>query len=193
MSVKYALLGILSERDRHGYDLKGAFDERVGEFWSLNYGQIYTTLDRLEREGLVEWRDEPQEKRPDRKIYRITGKGRRELERWLGRPVARTRALRDELFIKLLFLDRGAPAPILDLIHRQKQVYLQHMKRLTKRKIELGRRPDHAETLVTELLMDAALFHAEADVRWLGLCEQKLAPAGRRRDGTRGGRREEAR
>src|ERR1051326_7748750 len=101
MSVKYALLGILSERERHGYDLKNAFDERVGEFWALNFGQIYSTLDRLEREGLVEMHSQPQEKRPDRKVYRITTKGRRELEKWLYRPVLRPRALRDEVFIKL--------------------------------------------------------------------------------------------
>jgi DNA-binding PadR family transcriptional regulator len=186
MSVKFALLGILSEGERHGYDLKGAFDERVGEFWSLNYGQIYTTLDRLERERLVEWREEPQEKRPDRKIYRITSKGRRELERWLARPVGRARALRDELFIKLLFLDREHPEPILDLIQKQKQVYLEHMKRLTRRKFEMAKRADHEELLVTELLMDAALFHADADLRWLTLAEQKLGrttPSRRRRTG----------
>jgi DNA-binding PadR family transcriptional regulator len=174
VSVKYALLGILSEKERHGYDLKAAFDERVGEFWSLNYGQIYTTLDRLEREALVEFRAEPQEKRPDRKVYRITSKGRVELERWLSRPVARARALRDELFVKLVFLDRGDAGAILELIQRQKEVYLAHMKRLTQRKFELSKRRDRDDHLVTELLMDAALFHAEADVRWLAQCEEKL-------------------
>lgn len=174
MSVKYALLGILSERDRHGYDLKDAFEERVGEFWSLNYGQIYQTLDRLERDGLVEWRGERQEKRPDRKVYRITSKGRRELEEWLTRPVTRPRALRDELFIKMLLLGPDKRRAITDLIERQKQIYLGHMRRLTERKFELSQRPDRAELLVTELLMDAALFHAEADVRWLTHCAQKL-------------------
>ncbi|MGH7856156.1 MAG: PadR family transcriptional regulator, partial [Candidatus Binatia bacterium] len=63
MSVKYALLGILAEKERHGYDLKEAFEERVGEFWALNFGQIYSTLDRLEADGMVEWRAEPQERR----------------------------------------------------------------------------------------------------------------------------------
>ncbi|MGH7857043.1 MAG: PadR family transcriptional regulator [Candidatus Binatia bacterium] len=177
MSVKYALLGILSEKARHGYDLKDAFEERVGEFWSLNYGQIYQTLDRLERDGLVLRREEPQERRPDRKVYRITAKGRRELEEWLGQPVTRPRALRDELFIKMLFLGAEGRDAVIDLIERQKQVYLAHMRRLTKRKFELSRRPDREGLLVTELLMDAALFHAEADVRWLTHCAQKLRTA----------------
>ena len=174
MSVKHALLGILSEKERHGYDLKSAFDDRVGEFWSLNYGQIYSTLDRLEKEGLVSWREEPQPKRPDRKIYRITPRGRQELEDWLARPVGRTRALRDELFIKLVFLGRKDPAAVVDLIQRQKEVYLAHMQRLTQRKFELARRPATDDALATEILMDAALFHAEADVRWLVQTEAKL-------------------
>jgi DNA-binding PadR family transcriptional regulator len=154
MSVKHASLGILSERERHGYELKAAFDERVGEFWSLNYGQIYTTLDRLEREGLVEW---------------------------LGRPITRTRALRDELFIKLLFVGRGGVESVLDLIQRQKETCLGRMKRLTQRKFELSKLERRDDLLVTELLVDAALFHAEADVRWLGHAEQKLGATGRRR------------
>jgi DNA-binding PadR family transcriptional regulator len=181
MSVKHALLGILSEKERHGYELKSAFDERVGEFWSLNYGQIYTTLDRLEREGLVEWHEELQAKRPDRKIYRVTAKGRRELEAWLERPVTRASALRDELFVKLLFLRRRGVEPILRLVHRQNQAYLTRMKRLTQRKVELSKRPARRELLVTELLIDAALFHAEADVRWLGHAEHELRAAARRR------------
>jgi DNA-binding PadR family transcriptional regulator len=185
MSVKFALLGILSERERHGYDLKSAFDERVGEFWSLNYGQIYTTLDRLEREGLVERRAEPQPKRPDRKVYRVTVKGRRELAQWLGRPVARPRALRDELFVKLVFRPLSDLEPVLDLVARQKDVYLAHMKRLTRRKYELAKHPRHETRLVTDLLIDAALFHAEADVRWLAHAEEKLRAAARRAGGAR--------
>jgi DNA-binding PadR family transcriptional regulator len=200
MSVKHALLGILSERDRHGYELKSAFDERVGEFWGLNYGQIYITLDHLEREGLVERRNEPQNKRPERKIYHVTAEGRRELESWLVRPVARTRALRDELFIKLLFLfPRGEvdrpPArdrlgPALRLIRAQRQAYLDRMKRLMRRKLERSRGSRRDDFPVSDLLIDAALLHAEADVRWLGHAEQKLR--GRRSRSPRGGGRADA-
>lgn len=174
MSIKYALLGILAEQDQHGYELKTSFDAKVGEFWSLNYGQIYTTLDRLEKEGLVTHDRQAQEKRPDRKIFSITPEGRNELVQWLSTPVAKVRALRDEFFVKLVFMDKNHPAAILALIDKQKVLHLRHMNRLTQRKIALKTEPDSGDTLTTELLLDAGLFHAEADIKWLTLCEAKM-------------------
>lgn len=174
MSVKYAMLGILAEKDLHGYELKSSFDEKVGEFWSLNYGQIYTTLDRLEKEELVTHDRQSQDRRPDRKIYSITGKGRKELDEWLSAPVKKVRALRDEFFVKLVFMDRDEPGPILELIEKQKALYLKQMNRLTQRKLALKKKPKDADALLTELLMDAGLFHADADIRWLDLCAAKI-------------------
>jgi DNA-binding PadR family transcriptional regulator len=174
MSVKYAMLGILAEKDQHGYELKSTFDEKVGEFWSLNYGQIYTTLDRLEKEDLVTHDRQVQDRRPDRKIYSITSKGREELIAWLSTPVSKVRALRDEFFIKLVFMDKSAPASILELIEKQKALYLKQMNRLTQRKVALKKKPENPDRLTTELLMDAGLFHAEADIKWLDLCASKI-------------------
>ncbi len=174
MSIKHALLGILAEKDLHGYDLKARFDVKVGEFWSLNYGQIYTTLDRLEKQGLVTHDRQAQEKRPDRKIFSITAEGRNELAQWLTAPVAKVRALRDEFFVKLVFMDKDHPAAILALIDKQKVLHLRHMNRLTQRKIALKTEPDPGDALTTELLLDAGLFHAEADIKWLTLCEAKM-------------------
>ena len=174
MSVKYAMLGILAKKDLHGYELKSSFDEKVGEFWSLNYGQIYTTLDRLEKEDLVTHDRQAQDKRPDRKIYSITRKGRKELDEWLSTPVNRVRALRDEFFIKLVFMDKNDPSPVLELIEKQKALYLKQMNRLTHQKVDLKKKPKAADALTTELLMDAGLFHAEADIKWLTLCESKI-------------------
>ncbi len=174
MSVKYAMLGILAKKDLHGYELKSSFDEKVGEFWSLNYGQIYTTLDRLEKEDLVTHDRQTQDKRPDRKIYSITRKGRKELDEWLSTPVSRVRALRDEFFIKLAFMDKNDPAPVIELIEKQKALYLKQMNRLTHQKVELKKKSKVPDALTTELLMDAGLFHAEADIKWLTLCESKI-------------------
>lgn len=174
MSVKYAMLGILAEQDLHGYDLKSNFDEKVGDFWSLNYGQIYTTLDRLEKEDLVTYDRQSQEKRPDRKIYSITPKGRRELAEWLSTPVNKIRALRDEFFIKLLFMDKTDPQPVLNLIEKQKALYLTQMNKLTQQKVALKKKAKSRDSLMTELLMDAGLFHAEADIKWLAMCESKI-------------------
>jgi DNA-binding PadR family transcriptional regulator len=174
MSIKYAMLGILAEKDLHGYELKSNFDEKVGDFWSLNYGQIYSTLDRLEKEDLVTHDRQSQDKRPDRKIFSITRKGRKELEEWLSTPVSRVRALRDEFFIKLVFMDKNNPAPVLDLIEKQKALYLRQMNHLTHQKVALKKKTKDPTALTTELLMDAGLFHAEADIRWLTLCESKI-------------------
>lgn len=174
MSIKYAILGILAERDLHGYELKSSFDEKVGEFWSLNYGQIYSTLDRLEKEDLVTHDRQTQDKRPDRKIFSITVEGRKELERWLSTPVSRVRALRDEFFIKLVFMDKNNPGPILELIDKQKVLYLKQMNRLTHRKVAMKKEAKSLDDLTTELLMDAGLFHAEADIKWLTHCEAKI-------------------
>jgi DNA-binding PadR family transcriptional regulator len=174
MSVKYAMLGILAEKDLHGYELKTSFDEKVGEFWSLNYGQIYTTLDRLEKDDLVTYDRQTQDRRPDRKIYSITKKGKKELDEWLSSPVQRVRALRDEFFIKLVFMDKDNPGPVLELIEKQKALYLKQMNKLTHQKLELKKRSKAPDALTTELLMDAGLFHAEADIKWLTLCESKI-------------------
>ena len=174
MSIKYALLGILAEGDLHGYELKSSFDDKIGEFWSLNYGQIYSTLDRLEKEELVTYDRQVQDKRPDRKIFSITRKGRKELDEWLATPVNRVRALRDEFFVKLVFMDKTNPGPILELIEKQKLLYLKHMNRLTHRKIAFKKESKDLGGLATELLMDAGLFHAEADIKWLSLCEEKI-------------------
>jgi DNA-binding PadR family transcriptional regulator len=173
MSVKFAMLGILAEKDLHGYELKSSFDEKVGEFWSLNYGQIYSTLDRLEKDDLVTHDLQTQERRPDKKIYSITGKGRSELEEWLSTPVHKVRALRDEFFIKLVFMDRKDPGPILELIEKQKALYFKQMNKLTNRKVSL-KTSEQGDSLTAELLMDAGLFHAEADIRWLELCAAKI-------------------
>ncbi len=174
MSVKFAMLGILAEKDLHGYELKSNFDEKVGEFWSLNYGQIYSTLDRLEKEDLVTHDRQSQDKRPDKKIYSITRKGRKELEEWLATPVNRVRALRDEFFIKLVFMDKDNAAPVLELIEKQKALYLRQMNHLTHQKVALKKKAKSPDSFTTELLMDAGLFHAEADIRWLTLCESKI-------------------
>jgi DNA-binding PadR family transcriptional regulator len=177
MSIKYAILGILSEGDLHGYDLKADFDAKVGEFWSLNFGQIYSTLDRLEKDGLVSHDRQAQDKRPDRKIFSITAQGRAELTQWLSAPIAKVRALRDEFFIKLVFMDKDNPAAVLELIEKQKMLHLKHMNRLTRRKIALKTETGNPDTLTTELLVDVGLFHAEADIKWLTHCETKIKAA----------------
>ena len=179
MPVKHAILGIIKEGPRHGYELKSIFDERIGNFWNLNYGQIYTTLDRLEKEGFISGTEEEQDSRPDKKVYDISIKGVQELERWLQEPATKPRPLRDELFIKLLFISRENPELALRLIERQTYIYMEQMRELTETKYRLTKDGINRENMMTDLLTDAALFHAEADVRWLRHVEANIHEYGR--------------
>ncbi len=90
-AVQYAVLGLISARSAgiHGYQLKSEFDALYGEFWELNYGQMYRTLDRLERAGFIEGFDQLQTGRPNRKVFKITARGQRNLDRWLVHPPTR--------------------------------------------------------------------------------------------------------
>jgi DNA-binding PadR family transcriptional regulator len=174
VSVRYALLGFLSARSMHGYELKSRFDDATGGFWQLNFGQIYSTLDRLEQDGLVERVGELVEGQPDRKVFRITVRGRNELQEWVGKPSSAPRALRDDLFVRLLFCDKSRPDQVQHMIARQRDVYRFNMQKLSKKKAELQRLDLGDQAFVTDLLMDAALFHAEAELKWLSHVEQKL-------------------
>lgn len=172
MSVRYAVLGLLADKAMHGYELKSRFDRITGGFWQLNFGQIYSTLDRLEREGLVERVAEPVG--ADRKIFRITVKGHDRLDEWVLRPVSQPRALRDDLFVRLLFCDRAVADPILRMIGRHRDVYELEMRKLAKRKAQLEKAGVADDGFITDLLIDAAQFHAEAELRWLAHVEEKL-------------------
>lgn len=173
LAVKHGILGILAERPRHGYELKTEFDLLTGGLWELNVGQIYSTLERMRKDGLValEGVDEAGE---DRKVYRVTESGLAELAAWLERSPLRPRPLRDEVFVRLWLLLVRDPAAACALIDSQRRIYLQQMVALTRQKIDLAREPRGVARLQRQLLLDAALLHAEADLKWLDTCEAKL-------------------
>lgn len=183
MSVKYGLLGILAKRSQHGYELKRSFETITGGFWELNYGQIYQTLDRLESEGYVTYSVEHEVNVPDKKVYAITEAGREALGRWLAEPEVRPRPLRDELFIRLAVMPDGERAAMLELLSAHERIYLEKMRELTRAKTQLrtSAQGEEHERLIEELLIDAALFHAEADVRWLEHCASLLQSKARQR------------
>lgn len=173
MSVKHGLLGLLARKPQNGYELKNAFDEIAGGFWDVNFGQIYTTIDRLVKDGLVVSSAEGDEG-VERKVYQITTEGIKEFKDWLDKPSAKIRPLRDEVFVKLAFMYPFDGDAILQLLAEQRQLYLAKMAELTSKKYLLTRNKDSRDILMTDLLLDAALFHAEADVKWIEHCEAKL-------------------
>jgi DNA-binding PadR family transcriptional regulator len=164
--LKYALLGLLAQEPRHGYDLKNAFEEMLGGTWPLNVGQVYTTLARLERDGLVASAIVPQDLLPDRKVYSLTETGREELDRWLAEPSQGSIRLKDEFFIKFLVHQLADSGDATSLLWRQRQVYMQTLTQLTSLRMDASLDP------TTRLLIEGAILHVEADLEWLDLCEE---------------------
>lgn len=173
MSVRQSLLAILDQGNCYGYQLKSEFDRRTGSTWPLNVGQVYNTLERLERDGLVERTDGEAE---EQKNYRITAAGRIEVATWLGSPVIRTAAARDELAIKLAVAVTLPGVDIAGVIQVQRGATLRSLQELTRTKNATDD-PETAEQLAWLLVVDSLIFQAEAEVRWLDHSETRLARA----------------
>ncbi|HJP77327.1 MAG TPA: PadR family transcriptional regulator [Pseudonocardiaceae bacterium] len=165
MSISHTLLGLLEGGPRHGYDLKRSYDERFGQDRPLHYGQVYSTLSRLLKNGLVEVTGVESGDGPDRKRYTITDAGVTDVENWLRTPEKPDTYLQNTLYTKvvLALLSGRDAADILDI---QRSEHLQVMRELTKRKT--------AGDLADTLICDHALFHLEADLRWLELTAARL-------------------
>lgn len=173
MSIRQSLLAILDQGPCYGYQLRSEFDRRTGSTWPLNVGQIYNTLDRLERDGLVAKADTDAE---GHVYYAITDAGAAEVAGWLGSPVLRSAATRDELAIKLAIAVTLPGIEIADVIQVQRAASLRMLQDLTKAKNASGD-PESAEDLAGLLVMDSLIFQAEAEVRWLDHSETRLARA----------------
>jgi DNA-binding PadR family transcriptional regulator len=166
MSVPHALLALLSEGPKYGMRLQSEFQSRTGEVWPLNVGQVYTTLQRLERDGLVE-SDANGER--SQKRYRITAAGADELAGWLRTPPELVPPPRDELVIKVLV---ALQVPGID-VHEIMQVHRRHaievMQRYTQVKAAAAE-----DDVALALVADAELFRLEAIVRWLDAADARL-------------------
>lgn len=171
MSVRQSLLAILDQGPCYGYQLRAEFDRRTGSTWPLNVGQIYTTLDRLERDGLVAKGETDDQ---GHVFYEITDAGSAEAAAWLGSPVERDQGTRDELAIKLAL---AATLPGVDaaaVIRTERKASLAQLQQL-KRATYAGAESDGPEELAWALVVDSMIFATEAEVRWLDHSEQRLA------------------
>ncbi|MGM7666270.1 PadR family transcriptional regulator [Microbacterium sp. A93] len=171
MSVRQSLLAILDQGPCYGYQLRSEFDRRTGSTWPLNVGQIYNTLERLERDGLVD-RGEADEH--GHVYWQITDAGSAEVAQWLSSPVIRGQATRDELAIKLAVAATLPGVDVGAVIQAQRMASLQQMQSLQRAKYA-GEDPDGPEELAWSLVVDSMIFTAEAEVRWLDHTEQRLA------------------
>ena len=161
MSLKYGVLGLLKKEPLHGYEVKTRFEALLGGTWEVNIGQIYTTLQRLERDGLVR----PVGRRGDRgkQSYELSAEGHHALDRWLGEPDSGPQELHEDIYVKLLLATRIANGDLQTLLARQKRAYLQRLRDLNR--LEERARRDGRVDLAR--LVRGALLHTEADLKWM--------------------------
>ncbi len=168
MSVRHALLGLLSEGPKYGLQLQQEFETRTGDLWPLNIGQVYSTLQRLDRDGLVE---------PDgtgegdaKKGFRLTDAGERDLHGWLATPPPDAPPPRDELVIKVIVALAVPGVDVFEVIQAHRRHLVERMQRLTALKAD-----DPGAGLA--LVVDAEVLRLEAAVRWLDSAEARARAA----------------
>jgi DNA-binding PadR family transcriptional regulator len=168
MSVRQSLLAILDQGPCYGYQLRAEFDRRTGSTWPLNVGQIYNTLDRLERDGFAAKGDVDAQ---GHVYWEITDSGRAEVRAWLGSPVARAAVSRDELAVKLAVAASLPGVDAAELIRDQRRASAAQLERLIGGTSEGA---TDAETLARSIVRDAMILAAEAELTWLDRTEKRL-------------------
>ncbi len=170
MSVRHALLALLSEGPKYGLQLRHEFEQRTGEVWPLNVGQVYTTLQRLERDGLIE--SDGDEEAGPQKSFRLTTDGGAELDAWLRTPPDLSSPPRDELVIKVLVASQVPGVDVHDVIQNHRRHVVELMQQWTRVKRDAG-----AEELSVALVVDAELFRLDSVTRWLDAADARLRRA----------------
>lgn len=170
MSVRQSLLAILAQGPCYGYQLRHEFDRRTGSVWPLNVGQIYNTLERLERDGFVARGAADAQ---GHVYWEITDAGAEDVARWLASPVERGRTTRDELAIKLAVAATLPGADAAEMIAIQRAAAAQHHAALLT--VRESREDHTPEGLAWSLVVDSMIFTADAELRWLDHIEAQLA------------------
>src|SRR5271166_3139223 len=173
MSVRHALLALLSEGPKYGLQLREEFEARTGEVWPLNVGQVYTTLQRLERDGLAESDGDGQD--GPQKGFRITAAGTEELTKWLRTPSDMSSPPRDELVMKVLVALRVPGTDVRDVIQVHRRYLVELMQQWTRIK-ETEAQGDESDMSLA-LVVDAELFRLDAVVRWLDAADGRIKRA----------------
>ena len=170
MSVRHALLALLSEGPKYGLQLREEFEARTGEVWPLNVGQVYTTLQRLERDGMVA-SDDAENDGPQ-KDFRITAAGGAELAEWLRTPPDMVPPPRGELVIKVLVARQVPGVDIREVLQVHRRQVIETMQRYTAMKARAAE-----DDVALALVVDAELFRLEGVERWLTAAEARLRQA----------------
>ncbi len=170
MSVKHTLLALLYQHPMHGYELGKQMNLVVSAEWDVKPGQIASTLARLKDANLVDYEVEETDDAPDRKVYFITEEGKAELQDWYQTAEVRDYRLGDAFYIKFVLSLVGGPVnPEQVLLIQRRELYRQ-LHEVT----EMARTADPRTQLPWILLLDSAIMHLEADLRWIEMCEARL-------------------
>jgi DNA-binding PadR family transcriptional regulator len=171
MSVRHALLALLSEGPKYGLQLREEFEARTGEVWPLNVGQVYTTLQRLERDGLVESDDDADQDGPQ-KGFRITVAGEHELTAWLRTPPDLASPPRDELVMKVLVALRVPGTDVQEVIQVHRRYLVEVMQQWTRIK-----ETEAESDMSLALVVDAELYRLDSVIRWLDSADGRIKRA----------------
>ena len=172
MSVRHALLALLSEGPKYGLQLREEFEARTGEVWPLNVGQVYTTLQRLERDGLVAALDGEESEEGPQKAFKITPAGVGELGDWLRVPPDLSAPPRDELVMKILIAAQVPGTDVHEVIQAHRTYLIQLMQEWTRLKED-----DDGSDVAFALVVDSELFRLDSVVRWLDAADGRLRRA----------------
>ena len=171
--MRLPLLALLAKEPAHGYELKVRLEQTFGPAYPpLNIGQVYLTLQRLERSGLVRSQDVVQSDRPNKRVYELTPAGREAVATWAEKPSDGPR-VRDDFFMKLVLGPQAGVTDRLSLINRQRRHYLGLMRSLSA----LAEEDDEAaaeDNKIGGLLIEGAMLHLQADLDWLERCQEGL-------------------
>ncbi len=176
MSIRHSMLALLEQQPMYGAQLRAEFESRTGGTWPLNVGQVYTTLARLERDGLVTGLGEDDE---GRTAYRLTDAGRDEIARWWASPVDREQTPRNELAIKLALAVTVPGVDVRHVVQVQRTATMRQLRDLTRAKTAAAGTgtPAASSDLAWLLVVDNLIFGAEAEIRWLDHVEARIARA----------------
>jgi DNA-binding PadR family transcriptional regulator len=167
--VRLPLLALLARGPAHGYELKQDLEQLLGSAYPQpNVGQIYVTLGRLEKSGLIEGEDVEQSSRPNKKVYHLTDAGREALAAWFEDTADEPR-VRDEFFMKLALAPQSGATDQITLINKQRRQYLNTMRELSR----LAAAEDR-DNRIAHLLIEGAMLHLQADLDWLERCQEEL-------------------
>lgn len=167
--MRLPLLALLAKEPAHGYELKARLEQTFGDAYpSPNIGQVYVTLQRLERSGLVRGQDVVQSDRPNKRVYELTPAGREAIATWAEEP-SDGPLVRDDFFMKLVLGPQAGAADSLSLINRQRRHYLGLMRSLSDLAEEAS-----GHNKIGGLLIEGAMLHLQADLDWLERCQEEL-------------------